>query len=221
MRKIKLVFLSVVILFSSAYADLPQERMVLTSVGILKDIFKEPKTGISKELLHNAKAIAVFPNLTKSAFFFGGSYGDGILSVKNEEGKWSNPIFVHLKGLSAGIQFGYQSSDTIIVFKTDRSLDGLTQGKIKLGLAADAVAFAKGVGGGTNTDEKLAAHIRDFKKSSGVFIGVSLDGATIYISDNENFDYYGKLVYIEDIINNDIIKTNSSSKKLLKTLNSF
>ena len=218
MKRFALLLISFAVLLS---ADLLQERRVLTSATILKNILKEPKIGIKKETLHNAKAIAVFPNLTRSAFFLGGSYGSGILCVKNEKGEWSSPVFVDLKGVSAGLQFGYESSDTVIIFKTDRSLDGLSNGKITLGIGASAVVFAKGAEAGLKTDDKLSADIRTYGRSSGAFVGVNLNGATININDNSNFDYYGKLIYVEDILNNDVIKEKSSSSKLKNVLNSF
>lgn len=214
-----LLLLSCAFLTSVLNAGMEQERRVLTATKILQEALFAPKTGITKEVLHNAKAIAVFPNTTKAAFFVGGRIGDGIISIKGEDGNWSDPIFMSLKGLSLGFQAGFQSSDIIMIFKTQRSIDGLSTGKITLGIDAGVVVAAKGAKGGAKTDEKLAANIQTFGKSSGLFIGVSLSGTSLHVSDNDDFDYYDTIVYVNDILTHDKVKNKPESEAFKKALN--
>ena len=54
------------------------------------------------------------------------------------DGTWSNPVFVKLAGASFGLQAGVQSADVVLVFRNDRSLESLANGKITLG--ADAAS---------------------------------------------------------------------------------
>ena len=213
--------LSIIFLANTLNAGLVQERKILTSTQILKGALKKPNTGITRDMLHNAKAIAVFPNTTKGAFFIGSRTGKGILSIKDENGNWSEPVFMELNGLSFGMQLGYSSSDIIMIFKTDRSLDDLSKGKTTIGLDAGVVGFAKGIRTSKKTDEKLSADIQTFGKSSGVFAGVSLGGASLRVSDNDDFDYYGDIVYLDDIIHNDKIKSKSEARKFKSVLESF
>jgi len=215
------ILLSCFFLVGILNAGLIQERRILTSAKILKEARSKPATGITRELLRNAKAIAVFPNTMKGAFFVGARIGKGVLSVKDANGQWSEPIFVGLYGLSLGMQFGFKSTDIIMVFKTDRSLDGLSEGKTTIGIDAGVVAFAKGVEGATKTDEKMASHIQSFGKSNGLFIGISLDGSSLHVSDNDDFDYYDGIVYVDDIIHKDKIKSTTETDKLKEVLNSF
>ena len=222
MKKFKiLILISSFLLVNILNAAYNQDRVVLTSTKILKDIMKAPKTGITKELLHNAKAIAIFPNTQKGAFFIGARVGKGILCVKNSNAGWSDPIFVKFKGLSIGLQFGFLATDLVVIFKTDRSLDDLASGKVTLGIDIGVVAIAKGVGGAVKTDEKLAADIQSYGKSSGGFVGVSVDGSTLNVSDNDNFDYYNSLVYLEDILTKNHIKDKEESRKLREVLDSL
>ncbi|MFK5881453.1 MAG: lipid-binding SYLF domain-containing protein [Sulfurospirillum sp.] len=219
--------LSIVVLLTSLFlasvlnAGYNQERRVLTSAKILKDAMMLPKTGITKKILHNAKAIAVFPNIMKAAFFIGGRVGKGVMSIKNEEGKWSEPIFVSIKGVSIGMQFGFKATDLIVIFKTDRSLDDLASGKITIGIDAGVVAVAKGVQSGVKTDEKLAANSVTYGKSSGAFVGISISGASLDVNDNDDFDYYDKLIYVNDILVHDKVKDKPESIKFKQVLNSL
>ncbi len=216
--------LSVLLMLSSLFlatilsAGMEQEGRILTSAKILKDAMNAPKTGITKELLHNAKAIAIFPNTIKSAFFIGGKVGKGVLSVKNEDGKWSDPVFLSMYGLSLGMQVGFQASDIIMIFRTRRSLDDLYSGKTTLGLDAGVVAFAKGIKNEEKTDEKLAADIQAYGKSSGLFVGVSVSGASLHVSDNDNFDYYDDIVYLDNILTHDKIKDKPESEEFKQVL---
>ncbi|NEK71104.1 MAG: lipid-binding SYLF domain-containing protein, partial [Xanthomonas perforans] len=74
----------------------------------------------------------------------GGRRGHGLMSVKNADGSWSNPVFIKLTGGSIGFQAGVQSSDVVLVFRNDRNLDNLVNGKFTLG--ADAGVAAGPVG---------------------------------------------------------------------------
>ncbi len=215
------ILLGSLFLASILNAGYNQERRVLTSAKILQDALKAPKTGITKKLLHNAKAIAIFPNTRKAAFLVGGRVGKGILCIKNEEGRWSEPVFVNMEGLSIGMQLGFKATDLIIIFKTDRSLDDLESGKITIGVDAGVVAVAKGVQDGFKTDEYLAADSASYGKSSGAFLGMSVSGASLHISNNDNFDYYDELVYVNDILTHDRIKDKPESKKLKQVLDSL
>jgi len=222
MKKLYIVVVLASLFFATFLnAGYNQERRVLTSAKILQDVLKAPKTGITKEILHNARAIAVFPNTKKAAFLVGGIVGEGVMSIKNENDEWSEPIFVNLEGLSLGVQIGFKTTDLVMIFKTDRSLDDLASGKIAIGVDAGVVAVAKGVQGGFKTDENLAANIANYGKSSGLFLGMSVNSATLHVEDNENFDYYDELVYVNDILSNDRVKQKPESQRFKKILDSL
>ena len=222
MRKLSfMVILSTLFLTSVLNAGYNQERRVLTSTKILRDITKTTKSMKIKNLLHDAKAIAVFPNTMRGAFFIGVSTGNGVLSIKNEEGKWSEPIFVSLDSLSIGLQFGVKSTDLILVFKTDRSLDGLNKGKATIDADAGVVGITEGKKTAVKTDEKLAAKVIGFGKSNGIYIGASVGGGSLHVDDNDNFDYYDDLVYVNDILVHDRVKDKPESIKFIQVLNNL
>jgi len=222
MKKLSfVVILSTLFLASILNAGYNQERRVLTSTKILGNIAKAPKSIKIRNLLHDAKAIAVFPNTMRGAFFLGVSTGNGVLSIKNEKGNWSEPIFISLDSLSIGLQFGVKSTDLVLVFKTDRSLDGLDEGKATLDADAGIVGITKGKKTAVKTDEKLAAKIIGFGKSSGMYIGASVGGGTLHVNNNDDFDYYDDLVYANDILVHDRVKDKPESIKFLQVLNSL
>lgn len=215
------ILLSSLFLANILNAGYAQERRVLTSAKILKDISKTTKSIKIKNLLHNAKAIAVFPNTMRGAFLVGLSSGDGILSIRNEEGKWCEPIFVSLSSLSIGLQFGIKSTDLILVFKTERSLDGLSEGKATLDADAGVVGITKGIKNTVKTDGKLTAKVVGFGKSNGIYVGASVGGGSLHVNNNDDFDYYDDLVYVNDILTHDKVKDKPESIKFIQVLNTL
>ena len=69
-------------------------------------------TDIPREMLARARAIAVFPGVTKGAVIVGGRHGQGVMSVKRlSDGRWSPPAFFTVGGGSFGLQLGGQVID--------------------------------------------------------------------------------------------------------------
>ncbi len=222
MKKLSAIVLLVgIFLASTLNAGYNQERRVLTSTKILQNILKAPKTAITEKLLHNAKAIAIFPNVAKGAFLLGVSSGKGILSIKDAKGKWSNPIFVKLGNLSLGLQIGLKTTDLIMVFKNYRSLDDLADGKVTISANAGAVAISKGIQNSVETDEKLTSRITSAGKSNGIYAGASISGGSLTVSNNDDFDYYDDLIYVNDILAHDKVKDKPESIKFMQVLNSL
>ena len=169
-----------------------EAKKVKESGQVLKEIMKIPEKGIPPVLLRDAKAIAIIPGVIKGAFVVGGRHGTGVLSVKDEGGNWSDPLFVSITGGSVGWQVGGTSTDLIMVFKNLRDVESLMKGKFTLG--ADAAVAAGPVGRKVSaaTDVMLKSGILSYSRSRGLFAGVSLEGAALLIDDDANAAYYKK-----------------------------
>lgn len=161
------------------------------SAEVLQEITGIPE-GISPTLLGNAYGIVIIPGTIKLGFFFGGQYGSGIAMVRNDDGTWSNPAFVYLGGGSFGLQFGAVSSDIILVFKTRKSIMGLTNGSFTLGGDAAVAAGPVGRRAVALTDWQLKAEIYSYARSRGFFAGISLDGSVLAIDTDANANFYSR-----------------------------
>src|ERR1700743_90293 len=85
------------------------------------------------DLATRAKAIIVVPNLIRAAFFFGGRGGHAVMLVCGADGKWSDPAFYTLGGISWGLQFGGQTSELVIAVMTDKGLSSIMDREVTLG----------------------------------------------------------------------------------------
>ena len=164
------------------------------AVRVVEQIQSIPESAIPDRLLDEAKAIVVVPDTIKAGFVFGGRRGLGLMSVKTADGTWSNPVFVKLAGASFGLQAGVQSADVILVFRSERGLDSIVNGKVTLGADAGVAAGPVGRNAAAATDGQLKAEIWSWSRARGLFAGIALDGAVLSIDNGANSSTYGNAV---------------------------
>jgi lipid-binding SYLF domain-containing protein len=148
---------------------------------------------IPPAMLHAAEGVAIFPNMIKGGFILGVNYGKGVLMVRRPDRSWSPPVMVTMGGGSLGFQAGLQAADIVLVFATPRSLQGMLSGQ-KVTLGADASVALGPIGRQANaaTDARLGAEIYSYARSRGLFLGVSVNGASLSIDDRANAMLYGR-----------------------------
>ncbi|WP_300616463.1 lipid-binding SYLF domain-containing protein [Dokdonella sp.] len=183
-------FTAVVALPARAGED--EEKRAENAVRVLREVMEAPDKAIPKDLLENAHAIAVVPDVIKAGFVIGGRHGSGLIAVKTRDGTWSNPSFVSMTGGSIGFQAGVSSTDVILVFRTQRGVDSIVHGKFTLGADASAAAGPVGRTAQAATDAQLKAEIYSYSRARGLFAGAALDGTAITIDNGANQSVYGK-----------------------------
>jgi lipid-binding SYLF domain-containing protein len=161
------------------------------AVRVLNEIMRAPDRGIPRDLLTEAEAVAVIPDVVKAGFVLGGRFGRGMLAVRMADGTWSNPTYISITGGSVGFQAGVQSTDVVLVFRTRRGVDGVVNGKFTLGADAAIAAGPLGRSAAAATDAQLKAEIYSYSRSRGLFAGVALDGAVLGIDHDANESEYG------------------------------
>jgi len=125
--------LLIVLMAAPVTAGQQEDQRADDAVRVLAEIQSIPESAIPDKLLDEAHAIVIVPNVLKAGFVFGGRGGRGLLAVKTREGSWSNPSFITLAGGSFGFQAGVQFSDVVLVFRNNRSLESIVNGKLTLG----------------------------------------------------------------------------------------
>jgi lipid-binding SYLF domain-containing protein len=111
--------------------------------------------------------------------------------VKSRDGTWSNPSFITMTGGSIGFQAGVSSTDVVLVFRTQRGVDSIVDGKFTLGADAAAAAGPVGRNASASTDGQFKAEIYSYSRSRGLFAGVALDGSALRIDYDANAAVYG------------------------------
>ncbi len=177
---------------SAAWAGPRQEATLLNATEVMNELHSAPDQNVPKWLLDRAYAVVVVPNVLKVSVVLGGRRGTGVMVIRNEDGSWSNPVFVNLTGGSVGFQIGVQSTDVMLVFTSRVGIEGIMGGKVTLG--ADASVAAGPVGRQTEaaTDIGMNAQVYAYSRNKGLFAGVSLDGSALTINRSYDADYYNK-----------------------------
>ncbi len=186
--------LALMVATSGAFAGDREDVRAGEAVRVVEQIQSIPESAIPDRLLDEAKAIVVVPDTIKAGFVFGGRRGLGLMSVKTADGTWSNPVFVKLAGASFGLQAGVQSADVILVFRSERGLDSIVNGKVTLGADAGVAAGPVGRNAAATTDGQLKAEIWSWSRARGLFAGIALDGAVLSIDNGANSSTYGNAV---------------------------
>jgi lipid-binding SYLF domain-containing protein len=211
MRKcLCLGLLSVVLALGAAAAQAQgrEEARLLTAKQVLKELVSSPDQFVPTRLLERAYGIAIVPDVTKAAFFFGASRGNGVLVVRNQYGHFSNPIFVNLTSGSFGFQWGIQSTDVVLVFTTQRSIDKITSGQITLGADASVAAGPVGRQATAATNPTASSEVYSYSRSRGLFVGVALNGAALTIDNNADARFYDRGTVDAVAIENGTVTTN-------------
>jgi lipid-binding SYLF domain-containing protein len=82
----------------------------------------------------------------------------------------------------------------------ERGMRRLTSDKFTIGADAAAAAGPVGRNASAMTDAMMTAEILSWSRSRGVFVGISLDGATLRGDTDENEAMYGKRWTSKEII---------------------
>jgi len=148
---------------------------------------------IPPAMLGTAQGVAIFPNMVKGGFILGVNYGKGVLLVRRSDGTWSPPAMVTMGGGSLGFQAGVQAADIVLVFATPRSLEGMLRGeKVTLGADANVALGPIGRSANAGTDARMGAEIYSYARSRGLFLGVSVNGASLSLDPAANTALYGR-----------------------------
>lgn len=206
----------------SANADNKWTALVEESGRVLSEIQQMPDTSVPGDLIEKCSAIAIFPSTISAGLGIGGKYGQGIIMVRDERsGKWSPPAIFTLAGASIGFQIGGQATDFVLLVMNRRSVDGILQGKCKLGVDADIAAGPVGRSAEASTDIQFKGGILSYSRTRGLFAGAKLEGAVITQHWDGDNELYGKKLSAREILIENKAGMPKSANEVLKVLGKY
>jgi lipid-binding SYLF domain-containing protein len=167
------------------------ERM-LDAADVYRTLMEAPDAGVPLGLLEGARCVAVIPQVVKAAIVWGGRFGRGVASCRDQQGRWSPPVFVRLTGGSWGFQIGAQSADFVLFFMSEAGARSLLESRFTLGADASIAAGPLGRAAEASTDLALASEIYSYARTRGMFAGISFEGAHFTPEDAAIASYYGR-----------------------------
>jgi len=170
-------------------------------------------------IVAKADCIIVLPSVKKFAVGIGGSGGRGPMTCRegaNYRGRWSAPAMYSIGGASAGLQLGGSSTDFVLLIMSPSAVDKVLNGKTKVGSDMSAAAGP----GASSTGSVGGADIFTYARSSGLFAGVSLSGASLSSDDSANQRLYDKSVSAQEIVRGNAVTPTPAGSALVSLLNS-
>lgn len=217
-KKQTILLLTLVFLLGNLQAQDKQEQKIDASVRVIQEFGKLRET-IPKQLMQKTEGIIIIPGMINAGFVVGGKRGKGIAMVKNENGTWSNPVFLTLTGGSFGFQAGIQSVDLVLVFLNKSSLLNIGHSSFTLGGDISVAAGPVGRTSSAGTDVKLESEVYSYSRSKGLFAGISLSGSSLDIDKSANHSYYNTDEDAAELFKDKNATGMPEVKKLKQTLN--
>jgi lipid-binding SYLF domain-containing protein len=202
-----MVFALCLALASPLFAQKKEEERLSNAATVLRAIIAN---GLPTSILDQADCVVVFPSVKKVAIGIGGSYGRGVLVCREGaemNGKWGTPAMYKLDQASIGIQLGSTATDFVLVVMNKNGAEQILNGKTKLGANAAAAAGPTGAQATGYNAAAMHVDVLTYSRSSGLFAGVSLEGASMDSDDDANKALYGKSIGAKDIVEGGQSKT--------------
>lgn len=211
---------AITVTMSPAYleASTEQQQLIDKAKLTVEAFATDPEQEDVRQWVSSGKGVFIVPQLLRGAFVFGGAGGGGILLIRDEKsGEWSQPAFYNIGAVSFGLQAGADTSELVVIVRTQKGLEEFYRSDFKLG--AD-VGVSVGPLGSSAAMGGIAADLVSFGRSKGAFMGMALDGAMIAVSDDSNSTYYGKVVRPTDILVKKSV-TNPASAQLRNAISAL
>jgi len=166
-----------------------------------------------------ARCVAVVPDLKKAAFFFGGEYGQGVMSCRSGD-RWSAPVFLQLAKGSWGFQAGAEQIDLVMLVMNESGVQKLLGDSVNLGAAASVAAGPVGRQGEVAADARIATEVLSYARTQGLFAGIDVSGGIVRPDADANRKAYGAGAVPRTILAMRDISAPTEAHAFLAALNS-
>jgi lipid-binding SYLF domain-containing protein len=179
-RYISLIALLTVILMTGMLFIIMKQAFAASAAEINRDADAALKTLLAKsssarELSKKAKAILVFPAITKAGLIVGGQYGEGVLRKKGRTVGYYSTV-----AASYGLQFGVQKFGYALFFMSDSALKWLDKSDgWEIGTGPSIVIVDVGSASALTTTTTRSEIYAFFFSQKGLMAGLGLQGTKI------------------------------------------
>ncbi|KAL8277442.1 hypothetical protein RQP46_010164 [Phenoliferia psychrophenolica] len=144
---------------------------------------------IPSRIVRSAKGLAIFTSMRSGMAPFGGAGGAGVVIAKLPDGTWSAPASMSPNNLSAGLMFGVDIYDAVLVIRTQAALDSFSKHKVTLGteLAVAAGPYGSGAAVELGLDK---SPVLSYIRSRGIYAGMEAVGQIFIERRDENEKQY-------------------------------
>jgi lipid-binding SYLF domain-containing protein len=180
MRYFRLIAILSVIAFAAGTLISPNPARAASAAEINRDAKSAlnklyAKSSLAKTLGEKAKAILVFPAITKGGFMVGGQYGEGALLKGGKTAGYYNTVQV-----SYGLQVGLQKYGYALFLMTDSAMNWINKSDgWEVGVGPSIVVVDTGAARSMTTTTLQSEIYAFFFDQTGLMGGLGLQGTKI------------------------------------------
>lgn len=171
-------------------------ELVKDARATLQTMQADPKL---KRLLKRSSGVFIVPEYGRGAVGVGVRAGEGVL-LAHHAGKWSDPVFYDVGGISLGVQLGAEGGEIAMILMGDeavRSFKDDNAFSLNAGAKLTMVDYS-------HMNEanlgKARGRVIFWSNTKGAFAGASLSANNVSWDEDENQAYYGKPVTARDVL---------------------
>jgi len=161
-------------------------------------------------LMKKAKGLFIIPEFGRGAVLIGGRGGAGLVTV-HKDGKWSDPAFYDIGGISFGPQVGGSGGVVVFLLMDQTAVDAFKSGN-KFALNAGAGLSIVNYSGGSQASWGKGDIVM-WTDTSGAYVGATVSVTDVNWSDSNNRAYYGKKTDMTQILNGSVSNAQADELK--------
>ena len=147
---------------------------------------------IPRDLIRNARCVAVLPAVTKAGLVVGGTHGDGFVSCRDRSGDFAKapPAAYDLSAASLGLQAGAQRANVIMLFESQEAVRAVIDGQFALNGTLSATAGPSGWDRRVGASRQAPVYVYS-QSTGGLYAGLNLQGGKLSADNRANSALYG------------------------------
>lgn len=142
-----------------------------------------------RQQMNRARGIFIAPNFARAAGGVGVQGGEGVLLARMNNGRWSNPVFYNMGGVSIGAQAGASAGAIAFLLMNDKALNTF---KTSNNFSLNANAGLSIVDYSARAQSSIGkGDVIAWSDTEGLFAGASIGVSDIQWDEEESRAYYG------------------------------
>lgn len=171
--------------------------------------------------LAKAHGLFIVPNFTQGGFIVGGSGGTGLLMIHDQSGRWTDPSFYNIGGISFGAQAGGSNGAVAFLLMSNRAVKAFMAGNeggsggnnnganhINLNSSAGLTVAAWSA----RAQASSAGDVLVWSNQNGAFAGAKVGGHDISWNRKLTQAYYGSGSLTQDALFYNRLRTNKDER---------
>lgn len=183
------------------------QQLVTEAAAEAKKMSADPQL---KKLLAKAKGVYLVPEFGRGALVIGGRGGAGVMLAR-KDGKWTDPAFYDMGGISVGAQAGGSGGAVAFLLMTQGAVDAFKSGNkfsLNAGAGLSIVNYSANAQSSWGKGDIIL-----WSNTKGAYAGATISVTDINWADTNNQAYYGRKVDPSKVLAGDVATPDAASLK--------